>query len=480
MVEKSAIESSKMQASLIAASVESAVIFQDDRAIQRILNLLITNSSVDYAAVVAPDGLIYSEYKKENSSHLRHHGRSVSPGIGQEINDDHIEVVASVVDRGNIIASVFIRSNLDKVVSQQLVYQKIAFYVMGFSVLLAYILAHIFQRIITTPLNTMVQHVTDISSGEDYSKRLSCDSNDELGTLALGFNQMISVVQAREDELTKHNENLQRIVEERTEQLYNKAHFDALTNLPNRYLLLERLNSAIASAHRQHKKLAVLFLDLDRFKIINDSLGHDVGDELLQSVAQRLQHIGRADDTVARLGGDEFVYLLTNLDSAEDSGRIAKEIIELFVEPFTLKNHLLHISTSLGISVYPNDGIDGHVLLKNADLSMYHAKGQGSGCYSFYTEAMTTAFSSRLDVESELRNAIKNNEFYLLYQPQVDLEIDMVTQVEALLRWHNPVLGQVAPSVFIPIAEEIGIINKIGNGASSKFVSNYNGGRNLI
>jgi diguanylate cyclase (GGDEF)-like protein len=175
----------------------------------------------------------------------------------------------------------------------------------------------------------MVQHVTNISSGEDYSKRLSCDPNNELGTLAQGFNQMIAVVQAREDELTKHNENLQLIVEERTQQLYIKAHFDALTNLPNRYLLLERLNSAIASAHRQHKKLAVLFLDLDRFKIINDSLGHDVGDELLQSVAQRLQHIGRADDTVARQGGDEFVYLLTNLDSVEDSGRIAEKIIEL-------------------------------------------------------------------------------------------------------------------------------------------------------
>lgn len=462
-VEQSAIESSQMQAALVAASIESAVIFQDDKATQRILDLLVTNTSVEYASVVTASGLIYADYHKDSGlQQSPHHQPGVIPNTGQYIKDNHLDVTAQVTDRGNIIAHVLMCSNLKKVTSQQLYYKKIALSVMGLSMLLAYFLAQVFQKIITNPLSTMVQHVTNISCGEDYSKRLPCDSRDELGTLARGFNQMITVVQAREDDLTKHNNNLQSIVDKRTQQLYHKAHFDALTNLPNRYLLLDRLSNAIVSAQSQQTKLAVLFLDLDRFKIINDSLGHDVGDELLQAVAQRLLSVGRSKDIVARLGGDEFVYLLSDLESAEDSAQIAKKVTQLFAQPFNLKNHLLHISTSLGISVYPDDGNDGQVLLRNADLSMYHAKEQGLGEYCFYTQAMNTAISKRLEIEHKLRNAIKYNEFKLLYQPQINLKSNQIEQVEALLRWHNPVLGPVEPSVFVPIAEEIGIIKLVG------------------
>jgi len=461
MVEQSAVESSQMQASLIAASVESAVIFRDERATKRVLNLLVTNTSVEYAAVISPDGLIFSEYRKPYRGHYQHDVDTLLMTTA-EVNRQFIEVFAQVDDRGQNIATVLIRSNLDKVISQQLYYKEIAIAVMVLSLILAAVLAQCFHKLITRPLGTMVRHVTNISRDENYSDRLLYSSQDELGILAHGFNQMITVVQTREEELTKHNDNLQRIVAERTKQLYYKAHYDALTNLPNRYLLLERLSSAIVSAKHQQKKLAVMFMDLDRFKTINDSLGHDVGDELLQAVAQRLKHVGRNNDTVARLGGDEFVFLLADLESADDAGKFAQNILEQFSHPFSLKNNLLHISTSLGISVYPDDGVDGKVLLKHADLSMYHAKGQGQGCYSFYTNAMNETFTKRLEIEHQLRNAIKNDEFHLCYQPQIDLITNNLTQVEALLRWNNPVLGAVSPSVFIPIAEEIGIIIQVG------------------
>jgi len=209
-------------------------------------------------------------------------------------------------------------------------------------------------------------------------------------------------------------------------------------------------------------------MDLDRFKIINDSLGHDVGDQLLKSVAIRLSQVCRECDTVARLGGDEFVFLLEDIEKPEDSGRIAKKINDVFITPFSLNNHTLHASTSIGVCMYPEDGENSQTLLKNADMSMYHSKQRGPGGYCFYKTEMNAQVHARLEIENLLRSAEVRNEFHLVYQPQVDLKTNKISKAEALLRWVNPQLGHVSPAVFIPIAEEIGIINQIGRFVISK------------
>ncbi|MBS1196805.1 MAG: putative signal transduction protein containing a rane domain, an and a domain [Proteobacteria bacterium] len=240
------------------------------------------------------------------------------------------------------------------------------------------------------------------------------------------------------------------------------AQHDFLTDLPNRVLLTERLFQAIGLARRHQKQVALMFLDLDHFKHINDSLGHTIGDQLLQSVAERLTACVRDTDTVCRQGGDEFVILLAEIEQAQDAGIIAEKLIEAFVEPHVIGGHELHVTLSIGISVYPEDGKDVDSVLQNADTAMYHAKASGRNNYQFFKAEMNTRAVHRLSVESSLRRALKKGEFFLQYQPQIDIASGAITGTEALIRWQDPQLGLVYPEQFIPIAEECGLIVPIG------------------
>jgi diguanylate cyclase (GGDEF)-like protein len=473
ILENSAIESGQIQAAIVGSSLVSAIIFDDDVSASETLALFTKNEYIEFAAVYLADGTKFSQfhldlgcskhtsninYVDENQSYITKKQQKDIIILGRH----YLESVDVIFDQGQPLGYLYIRTSLEKLNQQRTYYRDILFYVIAFSIFLATFLSTTAQRIITQPLNLMVHHVREFSHSKDYKKRLDLKLNDELGTLAHGFNHMINVVEEREQALKNQSNNLQEIVDERTEQLYQKAHYDSLTMLPNRYLLSDRLEHAISSAKRNKDGLAVLFMDLDRFKIINDSLGHDVGDELLRAVAKRLQNISRDVDTVARLGGDEFIYFAENIARPESAGRIAQKIHQAFEAPFTLNKHVLHVSTSVGVSMYPSDGTESSQLLKNADVSMYHAKAQGPGQYHFYHGAMDTAIHERLSIENYLRNAITGDELYLVYQPQVNIETGEIEKVEALLRWNNPDLGAVSPATFIPVAEEIGIINQIG------------------
>jgi diguanylate cyclase (GGDEF)-like protein/PAS domain S-box-containing protein len=246
------------------------------------------------------------------------------------------------------------------------------------------------------------------------------------------------------------------------ERLQHIAHHDALTGLPNRVLLLDRLDQALARAHWQQRVVGVLFLDLDRFKNVNDTLGHDVGDALLKAMAARLQSCVRERDSVARLGGDEFAVLLEDVAHAEDISGIAGKILGAFALPFTIHSNELFITASIGISMYPADGTSSATLLKNADAAMYRAKDLGKNNYQFYSADMSTAAFERLTLETSLRRALERSEFVLHYQPQVDLASGQLIGVEALLRWQHPDFGLLAPTQFISIAEETGAIVPIG------------------
>ena len=237
---------------------------------------------------------------------------------------------------------------------------------------------------------------------------------------------------------------------------------DALTGLPNRTLFEDRLDNAIAQARRHQAPVAVLMLDLDRFKNINDSLGHHVGDELLEQVAARLRACLRESDTAARLGGDEFAISLPELASIEDAKTVAEKILEVLQEPFQVEQHELNIGGSIGIARYPDDGTDHATLLRAADAAMYDAKAQGRGIYRFFTPELNEAAQLRHMLVNEVRHACQRGEFLLYYQPQLSLTSQQISGVEALLRWEHPKHGIISPALFIPLLEEIGLMKDVG------------------
>jgi len=243
-----------------------------------------------------------------------------------------------------------------------------------------------------------------------------------------------------------------------------QAYHDLLTNLPNRALLRDRLSLAISQAKREDEMLAVMFLDLDRFKNINDSLGHVVGDELLQQVSTRLKSCVREGDTLARFGGDEFTLLLPKITRGkEDVSSIAEKINDVLKDPFVIDNNELYVSASIGISIYPRDGTNMDLLIKHADIAMYHVKDTGKNNYKFYSDDMTTPYFQNLSLETGIHKALDNDEFHLMYQPQINLKTGEIVGVEALLRWDHPEHGMITPAEFVPFAEETGMIVEIGH-----------------
>jgi len=246
-------------------------------------------------------------------------------------------------------------------------------------------------------------------------------------------------------------------------QLTHSAEHDFLTGLPNRMVLNDRISQAIALAPRHRKNVAVLFLDLDGFKHINDSLGHPIGDKLLQSVAKRLVNCIRGSDTVSRQGGDEFVVLLSEVEHSEDAAITARRVLQAVAEPHSVDQHNLHITTSIGVSVYPEDGMNAETLIKNADTAMYQAKENGRQSYQFFTPAMNIRAVERQFIEEGLRSAVERQELALHYQAKINLKTGRITGAEALLRWTHPLRGPIPPAQFIPVAEECGLIRPIGN-----------------
>ncbi len=291
------------------------------------------------------------------------------------------------------------------------------------------------------------------------------DSSWMAGTIAivtfmiLSVTLVLSVVDAR---MASTTARMAASLQKANEELKRVVLHDALTGLPNRTLLEDRIQQAIEECRRATAHCALLFVDLDRFKAVNDSLGHFVGDELLRAVGERLRSAVRAEDTVSRLGGDEFVALLRHVRQADDASLVARKIIDLLGAPFRLHGSDLRVTPSIGISVYPLHGDNAQALLANADAAMYHVKKSGRNGVQLFAPEMSTFFPERLTLENDLRRAIENGELELHYQPTVDVDSGKITGMEALLRWRHPEKGLIMPMEFIPLAEETGLIVPLG------------------
>jgi len=324
---------------------------------------------------------------------------------------------------------------------------------------------------ISTSININRSHKKEIELKID-NRQLINDLNNEIYArekiqyeLIDNKRELEIKVQERTLDLVNFNENLERVIEkkEKAEQtLQYLAYNDELTGLPNRNTLVDRIGQSIKKSSRENHQMAILFLDLDRFKNVNDSLGHAIGDELLQEVASRLNTTLRDNDTISRNGGDEFVVVMEELTDTNEVIHVAKKIISCLTETFAIQSHKIHLGVSVGISIYPTDGEIPLILLRNADTAMYRAKKAGGNQLQFYDESMSRQLRHRLELEHELHDALPDNEFYLYYQPQISCLTGVTTGYEALIRWNNKKYGEILPDIFIPLLEETGLIYSVG------------------
>ena len=482
-----------VQAKMIGSNCTAALSFQDQKDAEETLLTLRAAPHIMNAVVYTKGGDIFARYQRDTAK--GNYQTPLPDKDGYSFGFNHLSLFHSIIVNDKYIGKLYLESDLKELYVRLIWFACSALIVVVIAFSGAFLLLSKLQQSITTPIFDLVNVMKTISKDKDYTMRAEIYSEDEMGSLARGFNEMLEHIQNRDIELDQHRKQLETLVLSRTtdlestnkqlqqeliarkrveEQMIHMAFHDNLTDLPNRYLLKDRLNQALASA-KQHKRLmAVLFLDLDNFKRVNDTLGHSAGDQLLRKVAGLLTKLFRKSDTIARpsidelettvsrLGGDEFTILITEFRDIQDTSKIAKRIIDLFQDPFIIGHQEVFITTSIGISLYPNDGDDSDILLKNADTAMYHAKEKGRNQFQYYSESMNIAALERFNLERDLRKAQERRELLLHYQPQIDMRSGIVVGAEALVRWMHPDRGLIAPMEFIPLAEEIGLIVPIG------------------
>ena len=446
------------QSTLLASAASTSVLFSDADTTQELLDAASKLPAIKSAKIYDDAFTVIASYTMDDFRD------DISPSTvkeGATFGKHLIYYLKPIEFNDEVIGYLVLTASTTSLEEQQQHAMYVVFGVLTISMLFTYLFHWRLQRFLSKPIQQLISLVKFVGSKREYSKRLPDKRDDELGELFGGVNHILATVESHQAQLKAQNTELERVVELRTRQLYQKANYDALTQLPNRHLFVEKLDEAVNKANVQNTALSILFLDLDRFKLINDTLGHDIGDEVLIIVAKKLTAIVTEKDCVCRWGGDEFVIMLKGVAEHEELVALSSEIIESLSQPMAIGSNQLHISTSIGIALHQRNLETGIEILKHADTSMYHAKEKGPGHYSFFNIEMLEESLVRLSLESRIRQAIKlEGAFSLVYQPQVCIRSDRVIGLESLIRW-NDEGTEIPPSQFIPVAEEAGLINPI-------------------
>jgi diguanylate cyclase len=454
-------------ADILGKNVTAAVTFNDPQSALETMHSLSVKSDILAAYILRADATVFSRYLAKGVTIDALPFEQLEPGatsdtcktLLKQINSQHnrlgqffdkVSLVSPIILDNQTIGTVVLFADMRELRASLISTLLAATLILGVATIVAYLISRRLQRIISDPILLLADAMRQVSESKDFSLRADKPGNDEIGRLYDGFNEMLQEIEERNLVLRQRQEHLQEL-----------AHFDTLTHLPNRVLFHDRLQQAMNLAQRTNQVIAVMFLDLDRFKDINDTLGHRTGDLLLQHVADRMGLVLRDCDTVARLGGDEFTVFVQDIKTADNARRIAQKLLDLFEIPYCLEGQQVYVTCSIGVTLFPADGDSMDELLMNADIAMYHAKADGKNTYRLYAIEMNQQASERVALQTDLRKALDLKQLYLQYQPKLDARTNQITGVEALLRWQHPERGLIPPTRFIPLAEESGSIVNI-------------------
>ncbi len=439
---------------IIGADVAAKMTFGGNRAVTESLAALKADSSIKQVFVLNEQDQVIAYYNQNTDlapNELQQRLKSLRSKIRQQFIDLSPGMESPVIRNGIRLGTILIEQNDHIIIKKISDTTGISAVILLFALGLSYLLAGRFQRIVTEPVTVMATIMREVSYTKDYSKRVPSFNTDEIDQLAKCFNEMLSEIEQRDEDLL-----------DRQKQLHHMANFDSLTGLPNRVLFNDRLEQALRHAARTGEKLAVLFIDLDDFKMVNDAYGHRTGDQLLLETTTRLAAITRTGDTLARLGGDEFTIILQDVKTAGNALLVANKHIENLFHHYLIDNRQLFVSASIGVAIYPEHGTTMESLVKNADAAMYQAKEKGKNSVELFSDSINSKLSEKLLLSNDLYRALEQGEFELHYQPRINLRRNSWASAEALLRWNHPKLGRVPPDKFIPIAEKNGMILPIG------------------
>ena len=437
---------------IIAADISAALAFGDDDAVAKSLDALEADPAIRQVAVLDDLGQTRAAYHAVSwgGTQARPPALSLSPASSSPF-DFRLRLARPILRDGSHLGTILLEQDPRVIVRQVTATVAISLIILLVALVLSYLLADRFQRVITGPVTAMIGTMEQVTRTKDFSIRVALGDTDEMNRLAGSFNSMLAEISDRDAALL-----------ERQERLHALANFDPLTRLPNRALFLDRLDQALHRVARTGEKVAVLFIDLDDFKIINDTHGHRTGDQVLQEAARRMAAITRDGDTLARLGGDEFTIFIQNIQSEENALKVGQKHVANLTRPMLLDGKRLFISASVGVAIHPDHGLTSEDLLKSADTAMYRAKKLGKQDTELFSPTLHAEARERISLTNDLRVAVENQEFVLFYQPKVDMVAKTWCGAEALLRWQHPRLGLLGPDKFIPLAEATGMILPIG------------------
>ena len=447
------------QATIIEHSSSAAILFKDEEAASEILSTLKLMGSINRAYLFHDNDTLLASYEKETKANAYTAPPAQLQALRQLRSSFNRHVlIRDIVFDHHVIGTLFIEANLDKL-NTRLSLLILAVVIAAFMGLIISLLISLkINRFLTQPILALTNLVGRVSSSHDYSVRSPLLTKDEIGSLAMGINAMLSSIEQRDERLETELAK-QKEAEKALDRL---AYFDTVTQLPNRHYFNQQLPKKIGEAAKLHKICCLMFIDLDDFKVINDTYGHRVGDQLLADVGQRLKENLKSGDEVFRIGGDEFAILILDNNQFSHVRELAAKIIRNCAEKFIINNNDLYIGVSIGISGSTQPDIQAADLLRSADSAMYRAKNEGKNNFKFFSKEIDDESHFRNYLETALRSALSRDEFEVYYQPIINLKTEQIVGFEALLRWHEPIYGDISPGIFIPCAERIGVILPIG------------------